>query len=312
MNTKNDVIVKIDNVKKIYPDGTTALKGVSIDIPKGSFFGLLGRNGAGKSTMVNIISSLIPASSGSISVAGYDLNQQPERCKQQLGIVPQEYNLNIFEKSFDIVTYQAGYYGIPISQSKQRIHELFELLKMEKYARTPSRALSGGYKRRLMIARALVHNPNVLILDEPTAGVDAQSRREMWDFLTALNRSGMTIILTTHYFEEAEALCDNFAIIDQGNLIHSKDKKALLGLLKQETFIISCRSIPKALKISDYTYTIDHDEATIEVCVDHEQTMNHLFDQLSKQKVDIIRLQNKTNRLEELFLNITKHEDTNG
>ena len=296
--------LSIDNLRKTYDNGFEALKGVSLEVQEGDFFALLGPNGAGKSTTLGIVSSLVNKSSGRVSIFGHDLDRDLTRAKLCLGVVPQEFNFNPFEQVVDIVITQAGYYGISGRRARERAE--FYLRKLGLWAKRNERArmLSGGMKRRLMIARALVHDPKMLILDEPTAGVDIELRRSMWEFLQELNRSGTTIILTTHYLEEAESLCRNIAIIDRGQIIQNSTMKALLARLNVETFVLDLAQemqLPPALQGYDLNL---RDSRTLEVDVDKSHGLNPLFEQLSAQGVRILSMRNKANRLEELFVSL--------
>lgn len=300
----------ISGLYKTYDNGHEALKGISLSVQEGDFFALLGPNGAGKSTTIGIISSLINKTAGSVSVFGYNLAKQRYEAKRQLGIVPQEFNFNQFEKTKDIVITQAGYYGMRPKQAAQQAEHYLKQLGIWDKRDVPARMLSGGMKRRLMIARALVHEPKLLILDEPTAGVDIELRRSMWEFLTEINGNGITIILTTHYLEEAEHLCRNIAIIDQGKLVENTSMKSLLRKLHSETFILdTCQAISRVPSIQDYPIKLV-DDRTLEVQVKKSQGLNLLFSQLSELQIDVTSMRNKSNRLEELFVSLV--EASNG
>lgn len=296
--------LEIDALTKQYSSGTKALKGISLTVQEGDFFALLGPNGAGKSTTIGIISSLVNKSSGSVKVFGHDLDKEPTKVKSLIGLVPQEFNFNVFENVFDIVANQAGYYGIPPSKARQRTEFYLRKLSLWEKHNTPARMLSGGMKRRLLIARGMVHDPRLLILDEPTAGVDIEVRRSMWEFMLEMNRSGITIILTTHYLEEAEQLCRNIAIIDGGEIVANTDKKTLLTKLNRESLILDlAHPIKKLPMVEGYTLC-EIDNTTLEVSYSPKHSLNSLFSGLSEQGVHVASLRNKTNRLEELFLDL--------
>jgi len=299
--------LEIKNLVKTYNNGVHALKGIDITIDNGDFFALLGANGAGKSTTIGLISTLLRKTSGKISICGYDLETQKEHAKACLGLVPQEMNLNIFENCLQILLSQAGYYGITRSKAYDKAEELLHNLGLWDKRNAIVRHLSGGMKRRLMIARALIHSPRVLILDEPTAGVDIEIRRSMWEFLTRTNAEGTTIILTTHYLEEAEQLCKNIAIIDQGRIIRNTSMKALLQSLHHQTFVFNIdkplMSLPDLTPFSAELI----DANTIEARVTDEQNLNQLFTLLNQKEIEVHSMRNKTNRLEELFLDLIKN-----
>jgi len=299
--------LEIKNLVKTYNNGVHALKGIDITIDNGDFFALLGANGAGKSTTIGLISTLLRKTSGKISICGYDLETQKEHAKACLGLVPQEMNLNIFENCLQILLSQAGYYGITRSKAYDKAEELLHNLGLWDKRNAIVRHLSGGMKRRLMIARALIHSPRVLILDEPTAGVDIEIRRSMWEFLTRTNAEGTTIILTTHYLEEAEQLCKNIAIIDQGRIIRNTSMKALLQSLHHQTFVFNVdkplMSLPDLTPFSAELI----DANTFEARVTDEQNLNQLFTLLNQQEIEVHSMRNKTNRLEELFLDLIKN-----
>ncbi|PID44835.1 MAG: ABC transporter [Proteobacteria bacterium] len=297
-----DKALEIVNLTKTYSDGVTALKGIDLSVEQGDFFALLGPNGAGKSTTLGVVTSLINKTSGQVRVMGYDLDSDLVNAKMNMGIVPQEFNFNQFEKVFNIVVTQAGYYGVPLRQAKSKAEYYLRKLGLWDKRATESRMLSGGMKRRLMIARALVHEPKILILDEPTAGVDIELRRSMWSFLQEINRSGTTIILTTHYLEEAEALCRNIAIINHGLILENTSKKALLDKLHLETFILDVDRAPEPLpKLDEFELRIQAD-GSIEVDVNKGQTLNTLFAALTDRGIVTKSIRTKTNRLEELFV----------
>ena len=296
----------IKNLQKTYDNGFVALKGIDLEVAQGDFFALLGPNGAGKSTTIGVISSLVRKSAGSVSVFGYDIEHDLVRAKRSLGVVPQEFNFNQFEKVDDILMSQAGYYGMSARQARPRIDHYLKKLGLWDKRFSQSRMLSGGMKRRLMIARALVHEPQLLILDEPTAGVDIELRRSLWHFIREINASGTTIILTTHYLEEAEQLCRNIAIIDQGSIVENTTMKQLLSLLHKESFVLDLRQPIKQLPT--FTgYTVNQiDSRCLEVEVDKNIGVNDLFRQLSHAQIEVASMRNKNNRLEELFMKITR------
>jgi len=298
--------LEITNLKKTYSNGKEALKGISLQVEAGDFYALLGPNGAGKSTTIGIISSLVNKTSGQVKVAGFDIEKDLVKAKQQLGIVPQEFNFNQFETVRQIVVNQAGYYGVPRKVAIDRSEEYLKLLDLWEKRDTKARMLSGGMKRRLMIARALMHQPKLLILDEPTAGVDIELRRSMWDFLKTINEAGTTIILTTHYLEEAEMLCRNIGIINHGELIEDTSMKELLSHLESETFILDLApsETNKTLNITGYNYKLV-DDVTLEIKVSREQGLNEAFNQINNHRVNILSMRNKANRLEELFVKLT-------
>ncbi len=292
----------IKNLHKQYAGGVNALKGINLEVEAGDFFALLGPNGAGKSTAIGIISSLVSKTNGSVSVFGHDIDSDPESVKSCIGLVPQEFNFGVFEKVFNIVANQGGYYGLNRDLARQRTEKYLRRLDLWDKRDTASRNLSGGMKRRLMIARALVHEPDLLILDEPTAGVDIEIRRSMWDFLREINEQGTTIILTTHYLEEAENLCRNIAIIDQGIIMENTSMKKLLSQLNMETFLLDTREEVDTVPELDGYSLLKLDAHTLAVDVAKENALNSLFTQLSDHGITIISLRNKTNRLEELFM----------
>jgi len=299
--------IDIKQLSKTYANGVQALKGIDLSIKTGDFFALLGANGAGKSTTIGLITTLLNKTSGSISIHGYDLDSHPEQAKSCLGLVPQEINLNIFENCIQILLNQAGYYGISRKDALPRTEALLDQLGLWDKRHSIARHLSGGMKRRLMIARALVHQPKVLILDEPTAGVDIEIRHSMWDFLTQTNAEGTTIILTTHYLEEAEQLCKNIAIIDKGQIIKNSSMKALLQTLHHQTFIFNTDNPIEVLPDLSPLKPVLVDSNTLEVRVDKEVSLNDVFNILSKHGITIHSMRNKTNRLEELFLDLIKN-----
>lgn len=296
----------IKNLTKRYKNDVLALNDISFNVNKGDFYALLGPNGAGKSTTIGIICSLINKTSGEVSIYGKNIDQDFAEAKKLIGLVPQEFNFNSFEPIAEIVANQAGYYGIAVNESKERAeHVLNKLGLWEKKTDTP-RELSGGMKRRLMIARALVHDPQLLILDEPTAGVDIEIRRSMWKLLQELNQDGCTIILTTHYLEEAEYLCKNVGIINQGKIIIDTSMRSLLDQLKKETFVFYLQHPISASPHIESGEISLIDERTIEVTPGESCTLNHVFIDLMAQDITIVSMRNKANRLEELFIDLVK------
>ncbi|HXN11338.1 MAG TPA: ABC transporter ATP-binding protein [Steroidobacteraceae bacterium] len=292
---------------KTYRNGVQALRGVDLDVEQGDFFALLGPNGAGKTTLIAIITSLVNKSGGTASVFGYDIDRELERAKSCIGIVPQELNFNQFETPLTIVVNQAGFYGIPRAVARVRAERYLKQLQLWDKRNSAARGLSGGMKRRLMIARALMHEPRLLILDEPTAGVDIEIRRTMWDFLREINASGTTIILTTHYLEEAETLCRNIAIIDKGGIIERDRMGNLLLRLHTETFVLNTRAVLAAAPETPGFALRMIDEHTLEVDVSKEQNLNELFALLSERQVEILSMRNKVNRLEEIFMRLVEN-----
>lgn len=296
--------LEIKGLTKVYNNGVQALKGINLTVEKGDFYALLGHNGAGKSTTIGIVSSLVNKSEGEVKVLGFDLDSQLSDLKKQIGLVPQEFNFNIFETVEDILVNQAGYYGVPRQLAKERAKKWLKQLDLWDKRHEQSRQLSGGMKRRLMIARALMHDPQLLILDEPTAGVDIELRRTMWQFLVELNKEGKTIILTTHYLEEAEMLCRNIGIIQEGTLIVNTSMKSLLAKLDSEIIVLDLSPTESQINIEGYD-TTKIDSQTLEVEVKREQGLNDLFIQLSQQNISVLSMRNKTNRLEELFVRMS-------
>lgn len=295
--------LEINQLTKSYSNGFKALHCIDLQVKEGDFYALLGHNGAGKSTTIGIISSLVNKTSGQVKVFGYDLDSQLTELKKQLGVVPQEFNFNNFEKVIDILTNQAGYYGVPRQEALKRAEYWLKKLDLWDKRQQKSMRLSGGMKRRLMIARALMHNPRLLILDEPTAGVDIELRRTMWQFLQELNQQGTTIVLTTHYLEEAEMLCRNIGIIQQGRLVVNTSMKALLSKLETETFILDLAQSGEHIQLQDYRFNLV-DTMTLEVEVHREQGLNNLFAELTKKGITVLSMRNKANRLEELFVSM--------
>ncbi len=298
--------LEITDLTKTYPTGFTALKGVSFEVAEGDFFALLGPNGAGKSTTLGIVSSLVTKTSGKVKIFGVDIDENFAKAKQLMGLVPQEFNFGVFEKVEDIVVTAAGYQGLTAAQARPKAQQLLKDLGLWDKRHSQARSLSGGMKRRLMIARALVHSPKLLILDEPTAGVDIELRRSMWDFMQEINRQGTTIILTTHYLEEAESLCRNLAIIDQGEIVQNTSMKQLLTQLNSQTFVLDLtKSISQVPQLTDFTCELT-DPHTLEVAVNKNQSLNDVFSQLTNQGLEVTSMRNKTNRLEELFINLVE------
>ena len=298
--------LRIENLRKTYKGGTEALRGVNLNVEKGEFFALLGPNGAGKTTTIGIVTSLVTKTSGKVEVFGIDLDKDPAGVKAQIGIVPQEINFNQFERVIDIVVNQAGYYGIPRGLAHERAEKYLKELGLWDRREHAARSLSGGLKRRLMIARALVHEPPLLILDEPTAGVDIELRRSMWEFLRATNKAGTTIILTTHYLEEAESLCRRIAIIQRGELAEQGDMRELLSRLHTETFVLDLRRpLDSAPEVEGYAVR-QVDPTTLELDISRDQSVNEAFERLGAQGIEVRSMRNKANRLEEIFLNLVE------
>ena len=296
----------IENLTKTYGNGVAALKGVSLTVDEGDFFALLGPNGAGKSTLIGIVTSLVNPTSGSVRVFGHCRERERETALALIGVVPQEINFNQFEKPFDILVNQAGFYGIPRRRALERAELCLRQLQLWEKRDVIARTLSGGMKRRLMIARALVHEPRLLILDEPTAGVDSEIRRSMWSFLRETNARGTTIILTTHYLEEAESLCRHVAIIDRGRIIENDRMANVIRKLNQETFVLNLRSaVTTAPDLPGFAARLV-DDHTLEVEVSKDQSLNDIFSRLSTQGVEVLSMRNKVNRLEELFMRLVE------
>lgn len=297
--------LEISGLKKIYRTGVQALNGIDFSVEVGDFFALLGPNGAGKSTIIGILTSLVKKTAGSAKIFGYDIDSDFSKAKSCIGIVPQEFNLNIFESLMNTLIYQAGYYGIPPSLAKERAEYYLNKLGLWSKKSSIVNTLSGGMKRRLMIARALVHQPRMLILDEPTAGVDIEIRRSMWQFLTELNNQGITIILTTHYLEEAENLCRHIAIIDRGEIVTNTSMATILRQLNKEKFILYLKHPYETVpQVPGYIIYPD-DDNTLEVEVPMEKGLSELFSELQEQHIFVTSMRNKTNRLEELFIKLT-------
>ena len=299
----------IKGLCKTYRNGVEALRGIDLTIPAGDFFALLGPNGAGKSTTIGIISSLINKSAGRVSIFGIDIDEDFPRARSHIGLVPQEINFSQFESPHNIVVNQAGYYGIRRQLAYRRAEKYLKQLYLWDRRDDTSRNLSGGMKRRLMIARALIHEPRLLILDEPTAGVDIEIRHQMWDFLKQLNEAGTTIILTTHYLEEAEQLCRNIAIIDDGAIIEDTTMRTLLTKLHAETFVLDCAvKLDTMPKLQGFSLS-KVDDHSLEVTVDKQQNLNEVFEQLSRHNIEIKSMRNKRNRLEEMFIKLVQNDD---
>ena len=297
--------LEVTDLRKTYATGVEALKGVSLSVREGDFFALLGPNGAGKSTLIGIVSSLVNASAGDALVFGTSIHRQRSAAMRMLGLVPQEINFNMFEKPFDICVNYAGFYGIPRKVAIERAETYLRQLQLWDKAQLPSRTLSGGMKRRLMIARALMHEPRLLILDEPTAGVDIEIRRSMWKFLEAINARGTTVILTTHYLEEAEQLCRNIAIIDHGRIIEHSTMKALLAKLDVEGFVLDLAHPVQSAPVVEGVEIRLRDDHTLELDMPRATDLNRVFADLSRQGVSVRSMRNKANRLEELFVRLT-------
>ncbi len=298
--------LSIRDLRKTYPNGVEALKGIDFTVDAGDFYALLGPNGAGKTTAIGIICSLTQKSSGSVEIFGHSIDRELEAAKSCLGLVPQEVNLNLFDTVLNIVVNQAGYYGIPRRLAHERAEKYLTALRLWDKRSEPARNLSGGMKRRLMIARALIHEPKLLILDEPTAGVDIEIRRSMWEFMREINRAGTTIILTTHYLEEAESLCRHVAIIDEGTIIENASMSSVLRKLQREVFVLSLRdAVSEAPQLDGFEVT-RIDECELEVAIDAGKDLNRLFAALSAQGISVISLRNKANRLEEMFMGLVE------
>lgn len=295
----------ITGLTKTYKSGTKALNGIELQVKQGDFFALLGPNGAGKSTTIGIISSLVNKTEGEVNIFEYSLSNQMELAKSCIGLVPQEFNFNQFETLWQIMLNQAGYYGVPRNVAKPRAEKYLKQLDLWEKRNAAARTLSGGMKRRLMIARALMHEPRMLILDEPTAGVDIEIRRSMWTFLKGINEQGVTIILTTHYLEEAEMLCRNIAIIDKGIIVKNTSMKSLLATLNVETFVLDLSENIGSFIIQGFENRL-LDEHTLEVDVPKEVGLNSVFEQLTQQGIQVLSMRNKSNRLEELFVRLVE------
>ena len=301
--------LEISNLSKVYRGNVVALDGVSFSISEGSFFALLGPNGAGKSTTIGIITSLVNKSSGQVRVFGLDLDHDRTRIKQLIGVVPQEFNFNVFEKTGNIIRNQAGYFGIPPKEAEKKTAELLKKTKIWYKRRETSRSLSGGMKRRLMLARSLVNNPKLLVLDEPTTGADIEIRYEIWEYLQELKAQGTTIILTTHYLEEVEKLCDHVAIIDKGRIIENSTLNALLAKLKEQSFLVTTDGKFNAdtfSKISTHYRIAKVDTHTLEIAISDVELLGDALNNIRDQGIKIKNISNKTNRVEQLFLKLTR------
>lgn len=298
--------LSIHGLTKTYRNGFQALKGIDLTVEAGDFFALLGPNGAGKSTTIGIITSLVRKSAGQVKIFGTDIDRDFPTARAMLGLVPQEFNFNVFEPVIEVVVNQAGYYGIPRGQAYERAEQTLRQLGLWDKRREIARNLSGGMKRRLMIARALVHRPRLLILDEPTAGVDIELRRSMWDFLRKINAEGTTIILTTHYLEEAEQLCRNIAIINQGEMVANTAMKALLAQLHTETFLFDLNRVPERLPENPAYRCQRLDDFTLEVEIPRDASISRVFADLNELGIEVLSLRNKANRLEELFVHLVQ------
>ncbi len=309
MSSTDSSAITIRSLRKVYANATPALNGIDLDVTPGDFFALLGPNGAGKSTTIGILSSLVRKTSGKVFVCGHDIDTHFSQAKQRLGIVPQEVNFNLFENGLDIVLNQAGYYGLSRRRAAQNAERYLRQLGLWDKRKVPSRMLSGGMKRRLMVARALVHEPEILILDEPSAGVDIELRRSMWQFLKEINEQGRTIILTTHYLEEAEQLCRNIAIINKGEIIENTSVKGLLTKLNREVFVLDLRDDIAAVPSIHGYQLIRRDARTLEADVEKGRSLNELFAGLSELNIEVISMRNKVNRLEELFVSLVNRHD---
>ena len=300
--------ISIKKLKKTYDNNLHALKGIDLEIEEGDFFALLGPNGAGKSTIIGILTSLIKKTSGKVKIFDLDIDEDFDKAKTYIGVVPQEFNFGIFEKVENILTRQAGYYGVPYKEAKKRTEIYLKELGLWNKRKKKAMSLSGGMKRRLMIARALIHNPKLLILDEPTAGVDIELRTSMWKFLKEMNQKGTTIVLTTHYLEEAEAMCKNIAIIDEGKIIINTSIKSLLRRANSQTILIDAKEpIEKIPKLKNCKLKLI-DSNTIEITFSKKMTINEIFEDLSKKGIHAVSMRNKRNRLEELFLKFTERK----
>jgi ABC-2 type transport system ATP-binding protein len=298
--------LSVHGLTKTYKNGVQALKGIDLEVEQGDFFALLGPNGAGKTTLIGITTSLVTKSGGTVEVFGHDIDRELEAAKSCIGVVPQELNFNMFESPYTIVVNQAGFYGIPRPVARVRAEKYLKQLQLWDKRNGISRGLSGGMKRRLMIARALMHEPRLLILDEPTAGVDIEIRRSMWDFLREINARGTTIILTTHYLEEAETLCRNIAIINGGRIVERDRMSSLLRRLHVETFVFNLRDpLSSAPSLPGYAVTL-LDDRTLEVEVSKEENLNGIFARLSAHGIEVLSMRNKVNRLEEIFMRLVE------
>ena len=302
--------LSIKNLQKTYANGNQALKGIDLTVEAGDFYALLGPNGAGKTTAIGIITSLVNKSGGEVEIFGHSIDKNIEAAKSCIGLVPQEINLNLWERVENVVVNQAGYYGLNRKLAEERAEKYLRTLKLWDRRKDIARSLSGGMKRRLMIARALVHEPKLLILDEPTAGVDIEIRRSMWDFLREINKAGTTIILTTHYLEEAESLCRHVAIIDEGRIIEDAPMSTVLRKLQREVFVLSlAEQLDEAPRLDDYE-TLLREDGELEVAIGPSHNLNDLFRQLNERNITVVSMRNKTNRLEELFMRLVEHKQS--
>lgn len=302
----SEAALEIRELCKIYRGGFEAVKSIDLTVEQGDFYALLGPNGAGKSTTISMITSLTRKTSGKIRIFGHDIDKDFSAAKSCIGLVPQEFNLNVFERCIDVVRNQAGFYNLPSHEAKERAEFYLEQLGLADKREEQTRNLSGGMKRRLMIARAMAHEPKLLILDEPTAGVDIEIRRSMWHFLEKINNEGTSIILTTHYLEEAEQLCRRIGVINHGEIVYEGEMRSLLAGLEQETFILDINVINNAIEpIAGYTVT-QVNATTLEVSIVKGQSLNSLFNELDKQGVEVLSMRNKVNRLEELFMRLVE------
>jgi ABC-2 type transport system ATP-binding protein len=304
-----DDALTIKNLHKVYSNGAAALKGIDLTVKEGDFYALLGPNGAGKTTAIGIVTSLVTKTSGTVNAFGHDLDRSREAVKACIGVVPQEVNLNVFEKTFDTLVNQAGYYGVVRRTARVRAEKYLKALHLWDRRNAIARTLSGGMKRRLMIARALVHEPKLLILDEPTAGVDIEIRRSMWELMREINAAGVTIILTTHYLDEAESLCRNIAIIDEGRIIEDDTMANVVNKLQRQAFVLTLRDpISEAPVLASFTTRLRNDHE-IEVEVNKGQSLNGVFSELSRNGIEVVSMRTKTNRLEELFMRLVESKD---
>ena len=297
--------IEIIGLTKTYANGVQALKGIDLSVEQGDFFALLGPNGAGKSTTIGVLSALVTKSAAQVKIFEHDMDSELEKAKSCLGLVPQEFNFNQFETLLQIVVNQAGYYGVPRKEALKRAEKYLTQLELWDKRHHRARELSGGMKRRLMIVRALMHEPKMLILDEPTAGVDIEIRRGMWEFLRQINRSGTTIILTTHYLEEAELLCRNVGIINRGEIIANTSIQNLLASLQQETFVLDLSKDAAGIQLEGFEFRVNNSQS-LEVDVPKEQGLNSVFAQLDQQGIQVLSMRNKANRLEELFVRMVE------
>ena len=302
-----DNAIDVRGLNKIYRNGFKALDNINLSIKNGDFFAFLGPNGAGKSTVIGIMSSLVRITSGKVEIFGGDISKDPNSAKRNIGLVPQEYNLNQFIPILETMINVAGYFGINRSDAEERTYELFNQLGIWDKRNVTPRELSGGMKRRLMIARALIHKPKILILDEPTAGVDTELRLTMWDFFQEINRKGTTIILTTHYLEEAERLCKNLAIIHKGSIIQNSTMEEIYTLKRKHTYIIKCKDIISNVQLKKFEFK-QNDSTTLEITIDENFSVTDIISELKNNNINVINIISKRNKLEELFMELTKEE----